>query len=127
MEHKIAVLPGDGIGEEVMEQALRVLQKISELSGHKFSLTHGLVGGAAYDKYETHFPEETKKLCLANEAILFGSVGGPVSEQHLPKWKNCEANSILAMRKTFNFYANFRPVKVFPHLSAIGPLKKELV
>ena len=127
MEKNIAVLPGDGIGEEVVEQALRVLAKISEKYGHTFNTTHGLVGGAAFEKYSSHCPEDTIKLCENSDAIFFGSVGGPVSEQHLEKWKNCEANSILALRKKFSFNANFRPVRVFPELKSICPLKKEIV
>lgn len=127
MEHKIVVLPGDGIGEEVMEQALRVLAAVSEKSGKRFIIKHGYIGGAAWDKYGKHFPEETKILAQECEAILFGSVGGPVTEQHLDKWKNCEREALLGIRKAFNFNANFRPVKVFPTLADICPLKKEVI
>jgi len=127
MEKKIAVLPGDGIGEEVMAQALRVLETVSQIYGHKFALTKGLVGGAAYDKFGSHMPEETLTLCQNVDAILFGSVGGPVADMHLPKWKNCEANSILNLRKTFKFNANFRPVKILPELQEICPLKAEVI
>lgn len=127
MEKKIAVLPGDGIGEEVMEQALRALSKIEEKYGHKFHLAKGLVGGAAYDQYREHFPEATKKICEASDAILFGSVGGPVSEQHLEKWRGCEVNSIISIRKVFSFNANFRPVRVFPELKNLSPLKREVI
>ncbi|MBU6454956.1 MAG: 3-isopropylmalate dehydrogenase [Cyanobacteria bacterium REEB67] len=127
MEKKIAVLPGDGIGEEVMAQALRVLTAVEKLFGHKFTTTHGLAGGAAFDKYGVHMPEETLKLCQASDAILFGSVGGPVADVLLPKWKNCEANSILNLRKTFKFNANFRPVKILPELQDISPLKAEVI
>ncbi len=126
MNCKIAVLPGDGIGEEVMAQALRVLDVVGEKFGHSFSYTQALVGGAAYEKYEVHFPEDSQKICEAADAILFGSVGGPVDEQHLPKWKNCEANSLLALRRSFHFNANFRPVKIFPELRDICPLRPEL-
>ncbi len=127
MDKHIAVLAGDGIGPEVMEQALRVLSTVADKFGHRFSTTQALVGGAAYDKYETHLPEETKSVCRSSDAILFGSVGGPVSEMNVPKWKNCEANSILSLRKTFKFNANFRPVKVIPELEYLCPLKKEVV
>lgn len=127
MEKQIAVLPGDGIGPEVMEQALRVLAAVGKKFGHIFHVSRGLVGGAAYDLHQTHFPSQTKELCRQSDAILFGSVGGPVSQMHLEKWKNCEASSILAIRKAFSFNANFRPVKLFPELSALCPLKKEVV
>src|ERR1700722_1953976 len=99
MKKQIAVLPGDGIGEEVMTQALRVLEAEAQHFGHQFSTPKGLVGGAAYDKFSCHLPEETLSLCKSSDAILFGSVGGPVSEQGMDKWKNCEINSILALRK----------------------------
>lgn len=127
MEKKIAVLPGDGIGEEVMNEAIRVLNVVSESSGHAFDFRHALVGGAAFDKYGQHFPEDTRKICAESDAILFGSVGGPVSEQHLPKWKGCEAQSLLSIRKAFRFNANYRPVKVYPQLAANSPLKKEVI
>lgn len=127
MQKHIAVLAGDGIGPEVMEQALRVLRLIEKIFNHKFTVNNGLVGGAAYDVYKSHFPEETKELCSKSDAILFGSVGGPVSSMHLDKWKNCEANSILSIRKTFNFNANFRPVKIYPVLAQSCPLKMEII
>src|SRR5271166_4622943 len=112
MTMKIAVLPGDGIGEEVMAQALRVLSSVSEMYSFKYETHHALAGGAAYDKHGSHMPEETLAICRDSDAILFGSVGGPVSDMHLDKWKNCEANSILSLRKTFNFNVNLRPVQV---------------
>jgi 3-isopropylmalate dehydrogenase len=127
MNKTIAVLPGDGIGPEVMAQAERVLAKTAEIFGHEFVTKFGLAGGAAYDKFESHMPEETLKLCRESDAILFGSVGGAVAEQHLPKWKNCEANSILSLRKTFKFNANFRPVKLYPELSHSCPLRADIV
>lgn len=127
VKKKIAVLPGDGIGEEVMEQALRVLAAVADRFGHVFDVSKGLIGGAAYDEYRKHFPEETRKLCEQSDAILFGSVGGPVSQLHREKWNNCERNTILELRKTFAFNANFRAVKMFPELAGICPLKKEIV
>lgn len=123
----IAVLPGDGIGPEVMAESLRVLAEIGRLHGHTFEFKHGLVGGAAYEQHKLHFPDETKCLCEQSAAILFGSVGGPIKDSHLDKWKNCEANSILALRKNFQFYANFRPIRVYPELSGISPLRREVL
>lgn len=128
MKRKIAVLAGDGIGPEVMEQALRVLACVSDkFGGLECEIVHGLVGGAAYEKYGSHFPDETKELCKSCDAILFGSVGGPVADRSLPKWMNCEVNSILALRKAFCFNANFRPVKVFSSLIESSPLKNSLL
>jgi 3-isopropylmalate dehydrogenase len=127
MTKKVAVLPGDGIGEEVMAQALRVLSAVSDLFSLKFETKHALAGGAAFEKFGSHMPEETLKLCRESDAILFGSVGGPVADMNLPKWKNCEANSILSLRKTFNFNVNLRPVKVIPELAALCPLREEII
>lgn len=127
MKKRIAVLPGDGIGEEVMAQALRVLEAVESKFGHEFEKKHGLAGGAAYDKYGSHMPNETLDIAYNSDAILFGSVGGPVADMNLPKWKNCEANSILNLRKTFKFNANFRPVRLFPELKEISPLRAEII
>ena len=120
---KIAVLAGDGIGPEVMEQSLRVLSALNL----KFDIQHGLIGGAAYDKYKSHFPDETRELCLNSDAVLFGSVGGPINDAHLPKWHRCEANSILALRKTLELNVNLRPATLFKSLISISPLKPELI
>jgi 3-isopropylmalate dehydrogenase len=125
--YKIAVLPGDGIGSEVMAQALRVLEVISKGRDFKFDFQHALVGGAAYETFGVHFPEETNQICQTADAILFGSVGGPVAEQHLPKWKNCEANSLLAIRKSLGFAINLRPVKIFPTLKVLSPIKDHIL
>ena len=107
----IAVLAGDGIGPEVMHSALEVLKKVASLYGHAFEFTPALVGGAAFEAHGSHFPDQTRRICEAADAILFGSVGGPVNESHLPKWKGCETNSILALRKAFGLAANFRPAR----------------
>lgn len=127
MRKKIAVLAGDGIGPEVMEQAVKVLHQVGEAFGHTFETRYGFVGGEAYDRYGEHLPDETVTLCHNSDAILFGSVGGPVSEQHKDKWKGCEANSILALRKQFGFFANLRPIKVHPKLRSMCPLKDEVI
>ena len=123
----IAVLPGDGIGHEVVPEAVRVLMKVSELENFGLEFKDAPVGGTAFEQHGSHFPEVTKQVCKSSDAILFGSVGGPVSESHLPKWKDCERNSILALRKEFSFFANLRSLKVSPQLSALSPLKPALV
>lgn len=121
---KIAVLAGDGIGPEVMNQALRVLDV---LAPDAFEFLPGLVGGAAFEVCGNHFPEETGELCGAVDAVLFGSVGGPIDQAHLDKWKGCETNSILALRKAFAFNINLRPIRVFESLRDISPLKSEVL
>lgn len=127
MQKTIAVLAGDGIGQEVMPQAIKILKAIANQYHHHFHLQEGYIGGAAYDKFGAHFPEETKLLCERADAVLFGSVGGPTQESQQPKWKNCEKNSILALRKTFELQANIRPAKVYSELAAICPLKENLI
>lgn len=127
MKKSIAVLAGDGIGPEVVSATLHVLGAISEVFGHNIELNHGLIGGAAWEVHQSHFPEETRLLCDNADAILFGSVGGPISEANLPQWKDCERNSILSLRKTFGFNLNYRPAKVFPALKGICPLREDLI
>jgi 3-isopropylmalate dehydrogenase len=127
MKKRILALPGDGVGQEVVPQALRVLTAVAEKFNHSFDVQLGKIGGDAYDQYGHHFPEETKKLCQSADAILLGSVGGPLHEAHQPKWKNCERNSILALRKALNLNVNLRPVQVYPALASICPLRKDLV
>lgn len=127
MNKKIAILAGDGIGPEVMAQAVRVLDAIADKFGHKFEYTEALVGGAAYDKHENHLPQITIDTCNEADAVLFGSVGGPVDKQHEAKWANCEAKSILALRKAFNFNINLRKMTLYPEISSLSPLKPELL
>ena len=125
--YKIALLPGDGIGEEVCAQAVKILQKIEEKQNHTFKITHGLIGGAAWEKHQNHFPETTKTLVKESDAVLFGSVGGPVNQQFEPQWKDCEKNSILSIRKFLNLSINLRPAPIFSELSDFCPLKKEII
>lgn len=127
MQKKIAVLAGDGIGPEVMHQALYALKKINNKFNHQFSFEDALIGGAAYDAFQAHFPDQTKHLCQTADAILFGSVGGSLSESQLPKWKDCEKNSILALRKTCKLNTNIRVSKIYPELIDICPIKNHLI
>ncbi len=119
--HHIAVLPGDGIGPEVMQQTLRVLHHVAP----QISTETGLIGGAAYQQHQNHFPASTKDLIDRSEAVLFGSVGGPIDQAEEPEWKNCEVNSILALRNHLQLSANYRPAKFYPALRDISPLKNE--
>lgn len=127
MNKLIAILPGDGIGPEVMVQAQKVLAAIARIFHHKFTYEFGDIGGAAFSKYSTHFPQQTQVLCERADAILFGSVGGAVHEAHLTRWQNCEKNSILALRKTLQLAINLRPCCVYPALQAISPLKNSII
>lgn len=124
--YKVAVLPGDGIGPEVMAEALKVLNVISEKYNHKFEFNEAYVGGTAYDKTGTPLPEETIKVCESSEAVLFGSVGGPKWD-NLPPEKQPERGALLPLRKHFKLFANIRPVKIFPALAHSSSLKHELV
>lgn len=124
--NKIAVLSGDGIGPEVMAEALKILDVISKKSGVKFDFTEGYVGGIAYDKTGSPLPEETIKICENADAILFGSVGGPKWES-LPPEKQPERGALLPLRKHFGLFANLRPVKIFPALAEASSLKNEIV
>ncbi|BAF58715.1 isocitrate/isopropylmalate dehydrogenase [Pelotomaculum thermopropionicum SI] len=124
--HKIAVLPGDGIGPEVTAQAVRVLEAVGRRFNRKFQFAEGLVGGAALDRLGHPLPGETMDLCLASDAILFGAVGGPKWDQ-LPARLRPEAGGILALRKELGLFANLRPVKVFAPLKNATALKPEVV
>lgn len=123
---KIAVLPGDGIGPEIIDQAIRVLQAVGQRFGRHYEFTWGLVGGAAYDETGVPLPEETLELCLNSDAILFGAVGGPKWDD-LPPHLRPELGALLALRKKLGLYANIRPVKVFPSLANASTLKPEVV
>lgn len=123
---KIAVLAGDGIGPEVMAEALKVLDAVSKKFNFEYTTAEALVGGAAYDKHGTPLPEETIKICEDSDCILFGSVGGPKWE-NLPPDKQPERGALLPLRKHFALFANIRPVKVYPALIDSCPLKNELI
>lgn len=127
MKKNIAILAGDGIGPEVMSAAVAVLDAVATIFGHTFVYNYALVGGAAYDKYQQHLPQATIDICKQNDAILFGSVGGPVNEQNNPKWQNCETNSILSIRKEFNFNINLRKTIIYKELVELSPLKNSLL
>ncbi|MDP3765664.1 MAG: 3-isopropylmalate dehydrogenase [Nanoarchaeota archaeon] len=118
---KIAVLAGDGIGPEVMNEALKVLNSLSSKYGLEFDFRHADVGGIAYDKYGTALPDKTLEICKGSDAILFGSIGGPKWD-NLPQEKRVE-HSILGIRKYFDFYANLRPAILYPELVSSCPLR----
>ncbi|MBV8813006.1 MAG: 3-isopropylmalate dehydrogenase [Verrucomicrobia bacterium] len=120
----IAVLAGDGIGPEVMVQALQVLRKACK--GIDIDLKECLVGGAAIDATGKALPENTLEVCAASDAILFGSVGGPKWEP-LPPNEQPERAALLPLRKRFSLFANLRPAICFPELAAASPLRLDLV
>ena len=125
MEFDIAVLPGDGIGPEVITQAVKVLQVVGEKFGHKFHFHAGLVGGSAIDKQGTALSEETLEMCKQCDAVLLGAVGGPKWDD--PQAKIHPEDGLLALRKELGLFANLRPVKVFPMLVNSTTLKPEVI
>jgi len=126
MEFKIALLPGDGIGPEVISQAVKALLAISKKYGHKFSFAEGLIGAAAIDMTGNPLPDETLDLCRSSDAILFGAIGDPRYDNN-PTAKIRPEQGLLAMRKELGLYANIRPVTIFMTLLDKSPLKKEIV
>lgn len=124
--YNIAVLSGDGIGPEVMEQALRVLAVIEKKTNISINKHFALVGGIAIDKKGTALPDETIAICEQSHAILFGSVGGPKWES-LPPEKQPERGALLPIRKHFKLYANLRPAIIFNSLRSASPLKEQVL
>ena len=122
--HRIAVLAGDGIGPEVMREALRVLDAAASKFGFTVERTEELVGGAAIDACGTPLPEKTIAACDAAEAILFGSVGGPKWD-HLPHKQRPEAGALLPLRKRYKLFCNLRPARIFPGLDSLSPLRAD--
>ncbi|HUX22576.1 MAG TPA: 3-isopropylmalate dehydrogenase [Spirochaetia bacterium] len=125
-EKKIAVLPGDGIGPEVMAEALKVLERLQGSIGGSFAVESADVGGIAIDRHGEALPKQTIDLCEASDAVLFGSVGGPKWET-LPPEKQPERAALLPLRKHFGLYANLRPAIIFPQLKEASPLKSEII
>jgi 3-isopropylmalate dehydrogenase len=126
MKKNIAVLPGDGVGPEVTDEAIKVLKKIAEKYKHEFIFTEGLIGGAAIDKAGDPYPAETQKLCEHSDAILFGAIGDPKFDND-PTAKVRPEQGLLAMRKGLGLYANVRPIPSFPSLIDSSPLKNHIV
>jgi 3-isopropylmalate dehydrogenase len=119
----IALLPGDGIGPEVVAEGARVLRAVADRWDHRIELREGLIGGCALDARGTPLPSETLALCKAADAVLLGAVGGP-------RWDNPDARQrpeqgLLGLRKELGVYANLRPVTVHPSLAAASPLRPE--
>lgn len=125
MRARIVILPGDGIGPEVVAQGVRVLTGIAERYGHRFDFEEALIGGCAIDSEGTPLPPRTLDACAGSDAMLLGAVGGP-------RWDDPSApvrpeQGLLGLRKHFDLFANLRPVKLFNALRAQAPLRPELL
>ena len=125
MKFKLAVLPGDGIGPEVVAEGVKVMEAIGKRYGHSFELTRGLIGGVAIDAEGTALSEATIKMLKKQDAILFGAVGDPKYDD--PMAKVHPEDGLLLMRKALDTFANLRPVKLFPELIDATPLKTHIV
>lgn len=125
MNTKLAILPGDGIGPEVMNEAIKVLDAVADKFQHDFELNFGKIGGSAIDDLGTPLPEDTLELCKQSDAVLFGAVGGPKWDD--PKAQTRPEDGILEIRKKMKLFANLRPVKIFPALINSSPLKPDLL
>lgn len=123
--YNLAVLPGDGIGPEVMREALHVVNALGEVVGYSCSITEAHIGGAALDVHDDPFPQETQNVCLSADAVLLGAVGGPAWDHHVGDKR--PESGLLALRKLLGTYANLRPVAVPESLAASSPLRSDIV
>jgi 3-isopropylmalate dehydrogenase len=119
----IALLPGDGIGPEVVAEGVRVIRAVAERWDHKIELREGLIGGCALDARGTPLPPETIELCRSADAVLLGAVGGPRWDD--PAARQRPEQGLLGLRRELQVYANLRPVSVHPALAAASPLRAE--
>ena len=125
MKKTIAVLPGDGVGPEVIAEAVKVLKKVAQKYKHQFDFKKDLIGAAAIDKVGDPFPPKTHKLCLESDAILFGAIGDPRFDNN-PKAKVRPEQGLLSMRKALGLYANVRPITTFKTTMTKSPLRPEI-
>ena len=124
MEKNIAVIHGDGIGPEIVGEALGVLDAVAGKFGHKFNYQEAPMGGNAIDRFGVPLPEESLKTCLASDGVLLGAVGGPKWDAHPPE--NRPEKGLLKLRNGLGVYANLRPARMFSALSAVCPLRKDI-
>lgn len=125
MQAKITLLPGDGIGPEVISEARKVLSAVESAYGHSFEMSEASIGGIAIDNFGTALPAESLEMCLNCDAVLLGAVGGP-------KWSDPLASvrpeqGLLQLRKELGAYANLRPIRMFDALASASPLKPERI
>ena len=126
MQKNIAVILGDGIGPEVTQQSIKILDAIAQQFGHKFDYNYGLMGADAIDKTGNPLPDETIKICLDSDAILFGAIGHPKYDND-PTAKVRPEQGLLKLRKTLGLYANIRPISTYPALHHLSPLKNKQI
>ena len=126
MNINIALLPGDGIGPEVLQQAVSCLEAVEQAFGHDFAFKEGAVGAMAIDKTGDPLPDSTLQLCKEADAVLFGAIGDPKYDND-PEAKVRPEQGLLKLRKELGLYTNIRPVKVFPTLIEKSPLKEERI
>jgi 3-isopropylmalate dehydrogenase len=119
----LVLLPGDGIGPEIVAEAKKVLDKVASRFGHTFTFSTHLIGGAAIDATGTALPKETEDACHAADAVLLGAVGGPKWDD--PRAKVRPEQGLLAIRRSLGLYANLRPVRVHPALASVSPVKAD--
>lgn len=125
MNRKIAVIRGDGIGPEIVDEALKVLDRVAQVYGHEFTYIDVDMGGGAIDKWGDPLPQEMLDKCLSSDSVLLGAVGGP-------KWDGVPGHmrpekGLLRLRAGMGVYSNNRPAKIWPQLSGASPLKPEIV
>ncbi|KQC28917.1 3-isopropylmalate dehydrogenase [Flagellimonas eckloniae] len=126
MNLNIALLPGDGVGPEVLKQAVKCLQAVEETFNHNFTYKEALVGAIAIHKKGNPLPDATLKLCKEADAVLFGAIGDPKYDND-PNSKIRPEQGLLALRKELGLFANIRPVQIFPTLIDNSPLKKDII
>ncbi len=126
MKLNIAILPGDGIGPEIVEQAMKAVKAVANKFNHELTYEYGITGASAIDKVGDPYPPETHELCMKSDAVLFGAIGDPKFDNN-PKAKVRPEQGLLAMRKQLGLYANIRPVETFESLLHKSPLRRDLV
>jgi 3-isopropylmalate dehydrogenase len=126
MKKTIAVIPGDGIGPEVTQQSIRVLDTVSEQFGHQFQYVYGIMGADAIDRTGNPLPDETLDICRRSDAILFGAIGHPRFDND-PTAKVRPEQGLLRLRKELGLFANIRPVNTYPALQHLSPVKSQIL